>query len=182
MPKRARSKPRKKPGRTAPPKPPPDGTRITKAALARLIGVQASLITYHLGKEGAPKPDKFKRYVRDEAERWVRDGMAWAVAATTPATKAMKERLLALELEEKEAAAALRRGETVAMKDISDTISALWVEHESLMRQKFEHELPPKYQGKNEVERRQLNVKALLEIGEAFRSGQTRIENPPVKP
>ena len=150
--------------------------RITRKALSVRMETPFSTIYYHMGKPGAPKPDRNMKFDPVDAEKWVREGMQWAGGGQSPQAKTLKDRKLALEVEEMEATAAVRRGEFVSLKLWQDTISALWVAHEAVLRQKFEHELPRKYAGKTEEERRQLNVKALLEVAEAFKSGQLLIE------
>lgn len=132
--------------------------------------VSASTVGDWARETDAPKPDKYRRYGAYPDLRFFlrKRDVAKGGAGTTG--NPLKDRKLELEVEEMERVAALRRGDVVSLKEIADTISSLWANHSTFLHQKFEHELPPKYQGKNEVERRQLNVDALYEVATAFKA------------
>lgn len=162
----------KKPGA----KPPPDPSRQTRHAIALQMGMADSLVQRHAAKPNAPKPDKWKRYDTEQMVAFIKAESKWAAGTQSPEVVKLKDRKLQLEVEEQEHRMAALRGETIRKKDVTETVEALGLELFGMIKQKFVNELPPKYQGKNEVERRQMNESAYNEITAAFREGTHRIE------
>ncbi|MBS0328235.1 MAG: hypothetical protein JSR30_00150 [Proteobacteria bacterium] len=165
-------------GKARPRKAEPDPNRLTRNALAKLTGLALSYVQTAMAKPGAPMPDAKRRYDVAEAKAFLEENAKWAAGAMTPQTKQLKQRKLELELEEAEHKAAIRRGSVISKDEVKATIAALGIELFQMIKRKFVDELPSLYQGKTEVERRQLNEAAYNAICTSFREGALKIEQP----
>jgi hypothetical protein len=148
----------------------------TKQAISRLIGISASTLQVHLGKPGAPKPNRVGHYPIEATKQWVEQNADWAAIGSN--LRQMRERKLEMELESKKFEFELRKGKFIAKEDVERSLIPLVQEIDELYRQKFELVLPSQYQGKNVIECQQLNAAARDEIALRFKSGsRAAVEN-----
>jgi hypothetical protein len=152
--------------------------RLTRNAIAIQLKLAPASVRHYMGLAGAPLPDDRMKYDLKECRDYLALRMPQyhaGLAAPGAAPEDLKSRKMLLEIKELERQEALASGQMLPRSEVLDTLGALAAEMAALIRQKFEHELPSKYQGKNEVERRQLNVKAVEEIDQAMRAGSARV-------
>lgn len=150
---------------------------LTRNAIATRIGMSLSMVQRHMARPDAPKPrESDGLYSWLESEAFIKRVSKWARGGLSEDAQAMKDEMVALDLQAKRDAAAVRRGELVNKKAVADKISSLGRELFGMMKQKFVDELPTKYLGKNEVECRFLNETAFNDIAVAFRNGAKRVE------
>lgn len=150
---------------------------LTRNAIATRMGMALSLVQRHMARPDAPAPRKSDGlYAWLKSEAFLQKVTKWARGGLSDGAQAMKDEMVALDLEAKREAAAVRRGELVNKKSMADAITALGRELFAMIKQKYVDELPTKYLGKNEVECRFLNESAFNEISMTFRAGAKRVE------
>ena len=138
-----------------------------------------SQVQIHMRREDAPKWKKKGKlfvYRWSEAEPFLKSVTKWARGGLSGDAQTMKDQMIALDLEAKREAAAIRRGELVNKKAMAEAITSLGRGLFAMVKRHYVDELPSKYQGKNEVECRFLNETAFNEIAVAFRTGMGEVE------
>src|SRR4051812_33615003 len=103
-----------------PTKPLADPNRMTRNAIALVIGMAPSLVARKLALPGAPQPDANRKYDFKEVEAWLAANSKWAASTATPKARELKDRKLELEVEEQELRMALIRGDSIRKADVME--------------------------------------------------------------
>lgn len=151
---------------------------LTIAQLSKLADMSRNLVAHHLDKggQGCPKDDGYRRWEGTVAVPYLKESQVWADSGRGGTSKALRDEKMALEVDALKREAAIEAGQLVLLKQATEVNAGLWVELHSMLRQQLEFVLPPQYQGKTPLECAELNLGALEAIGEAFRSGNQKLE------
>lgn len=152
-------------------RPPHDPAMLTRNGMAAELGTALSNVQRYFRDPTAPKLDAWGRCHRSVAIPYLLAKQQRAGFGASDATKAIKAESAALDLEEKKMRVAALRKETISRKEMEETVSRLFTQLFAAFRQRFVDELPAKYQGKTEIERRQINESAYNQIAQGFREG-----------
>ena len=139
--------------------------------MAAELGTALSNVQRYFSLPDAPKLDARGRCHRSVAIPFLLSKQQRAGFGATDATKAIKAESAALDLEEKKMRVAAMRKETISRKEMEETVGRLFTELFAAFKQRYVDELPSKYQGKTEIERRQINESAYNQIAQCFREG-----------
>ena len=157
-----------------------DDGRLGKLDLSRKLGSSRPTLDKYLNMEGAPKPDDKGRFEVVAVLDWVRThGNKALDSQGVMDWRAKKlelecERLM-VDVEMRQHALSVEKGEHISKEEASNIIVPLMLELSSLLRQKFEVELPTQYRGKSAVESGEMNAKAIDEIVARIKSGTKKL-------
>jgi hypothetical protein len=110
--------------------------------------------------DGAPAADAKKRHDFRAAKDWIEKNAA-RISAGTEEMKRIKESIVRMEAEDMALDLAEKRGRLVDKKKIEPAIAAFCSQLTEDLRNKFEFELPPKYEGLDRAARGKLNADAI---------------------
>lgn len=148
-----------------------EGKRLTRSQIALRSGINRETVSQYLARDGAPKPDGDMRYDYDSALAFIKAN-APKVGQQSPEMAQMREALLRIQLEKEQIELAVQRGRYVDKTKIVPAIAGFNTQLTDDLRMKFESELPPKYEGKNRVERQQMNADAIDWVLRRLKAGQ----------
>lgn len=153
--------------------------RLNKTHLARALDVDRKTITGYLARKGAPKPDKRGLFEVEECRVWAAKCAAMAEHGNTQVrgtrVHELKERKLALEVEEEERKAAIRAGQLVNVAEIEPALLAMFSQLKEDLVQKFEQELPSRYRGRSLAECQQMNAEGVDWVLRRLKDGAQKI-------
>lgn len=150
-------------------KPPADKEGwLRKVDLAPALGITRPTLDKFLFRPDAPKPDSEQRYEVELCAAYIAKAELEKQSSGKNYWEAQKARLHCQEIEHR---IARERGEFISKAEASKTIIPIMAELGALLKQKFELELPSRYQGKDRIECAQMNAEAIDYISRRFRSG-----------
>ena len=156
-------------------------TRLNKVGLCRRLDISRPTLDKYLTISGSPIPDHEGKWVLEEIADFISRHASKVLQPEN--SKQWKEEKLRLEseritidIEARKDELARSRGEHISKSEIEKTIVPLMAELGSLLRQKFEVELPSQYRGKAVADCVELNAKAIDEIVERFRVGSEKFK------
>lgn len=150
---------------------------VSKAAIARKVGLSRQTVSKYLNSEGAPEPELDGNYEPMIASYFV--GVSHARTMESPAVARMRERKMEIELAQLEREEALARRELIPKKSIRPSIAAVMMRLTTSLRSVFERELPTKYQGRKPIECAELNANAIDRVLRTFKEGTDRLAEQP---
>jgi hypothetical protein len=122
---------------------------------------------------GAPKRDKNGEFDAAEVATFIGDNAT--KAGDQGNLKSLRERKLGLECIRLAHEIKISQGEYIKKEQVESDIYAIFSEIHQTLQSLLEHELPPKYRGKGQVEIQQINAAALDDFCRRFKAGLTRI-------
>lgn len=145
----------------------------TVVELAAALGVTRRTLSTWRKMDGAPKPAANGTH---DIAAW-RDfvnthGLKGAVDGSERNVDALKARKLLAEVEERELKVAVKKGEFVRVEDVRQSWHTLVGKAISLMRAKFENELPPILSGLDAQGIREENSRAIDEVCQTLHDGE----------
>lgn len=145
----------------------------TVVELAAALGVTRRTIATWRKMEGSPQPTANGSH---DVAAW-RDfvnahGLKGAIDSSADNTEALKARKLLAEVEERELKVAIKKGEYVRIEEVRQSWHVLVGKAITLMRAKFENELPPILSGMDAQGIREENSKAIDEVCRALHDGE----------
>lgn len=152
----------------------PSGDRANRSQIAARLGIDRRMVLRYLAMEEAPQPDAKKRYDFAAARKWIfeqsarKSQNAEEMKAIADSMKRMEHEDMALDLAEK-------RGRLVDRKKIEPAIASFCSQLTEDLRNKFEFELPPKYEGLDRAGRAKLNADAIDWILLRLKNGAAQI-------
>lgn len=152
-----------------------DGPRLRKISLAEKLGITRPTLDKYLEMEGAPQPDEDKSYDVDAVAKFIEDRAPNTMGKDVSYLNDLKAQKLVLECEKLRDQIARDQGDFISKKEAAATIIPLMAELDALMKQKYELELPSRYQGKDQVECAAMNAEARDAINRRFRQGVAKI-------
>lgn len=152
------------------------GDRLNRTQLSERLGFDRKTVSKYLAQDGAPKPDSKMRFSVEEVRKWI-EKIAPRIPSNSEEYKNLKLAMLKMDAEEKALDLAERKKELVPKKDIEPTIAAFMSQLTTDLQAKFEHELPPKYEGKTTIEREQLNAAGIDWVLSRLKAGIKPIAN-----
>jgi transcriptional regulator with XRE-family HTH domain len=142
--------------------------RLNQIEIAERMGIVRQTVAKYLRMPGAPMADADGRFDLQEAGEWILAHQGERESGLDKVRR-LKDRKLELELERLELDLQIARREVIPKDEIEPEIAALATELVSLLRQKFEMELPSLYAGRDRIECQQLNGAAVDEVIRRFK-------------
>lgn len=139
-----------------------------KAQLAKILGISRPTLDKHLLETDSPQPNIRREWNVEEVANFIAQKKIEKSKSGVSYWDAEKKRLECQRISE---GLARDRGEFISKKEASSTLVPLMAELGSLLRKKFELELPSRYQGRDRVECAQINASAIDDIISRFRKG-----------
>lgn len=147
--------------------------RLNKTHLGRKLSISRVTIDKYLSMSGAPKGDKNGEFDVAEVAKFIGDN---AVKAGDQGNlKSLREKKLGLECIRLAHEIKISQGEYIKKDQVESDIYAIFSEIHHALHSLFEHELPPKYRGKGQIEIQQINARALDDFEIRFKAGLTKI-------
>lgn len=158
----------------------PAEKRLHKLDLSKTLGCSRPTLDKYLNLPDAPKPDADGGYDVMQVVDYIRKKSKQALDSDeTVDWRAKKLELecarLIVDVDAREHALAIERGEYISKTEASNILAPLMTELVTMLRQKFEMELPSQYTGKTLIEREQLNASAVDFIIERMKNGTERL-------
>lgn len=152
----------------------PAGERLNRSHISARLVLDRRTVHRYLSMEGAPQPDAKKRYDFAAARKWIFEQSA-RKSANAEEMKALADSMKRMEHEDMALDLAEKRGRLVDRKKIEPAIAAFCAQLTEDLRNKFEFELPPKYEGLDRAARAKVNADAIDWILERLKSGAAQI-------
>jgi hypothetical protein len=133
---------------------------MSRSQIALRAGIDRETVTKYLAQPGAPQPNAKNLYEYHITVEWIRS-MAPKLNAGSDEMKAIKLAMAKMQREDFEIDLNVKRGLYVEKKAIEPTIAAFMAQLTDDLRNKFEQELPGKYEAKSTVERAKINADAI---------------------
>jgi LPS sulfotransferase NodH len=143
---------------------------MNRTQLAELLKSDRKTIRKYLSEPGAPKPDDAVRYSVEEVREWV-ERLRRKTPATSDEYKELSLSIRRMEAEDMALDLKARRGELVEKVKIRPTIAAVMSLLTENLRNRFEQDLPGKYEGKTTAERMKLNAEGVDFVLGQFKAG-----------
>lgn len=146
-----------------------DEGRFRKTELHKELGISRPTLDKYLNMEGAPIPDTQSAYDLEQVANFI--AQIKNEEGKIKGKNYWESEKARLHCEKLLHELAVQRGEYISKSEASKTIIPIMAELGQLLKQKFELELPSRYQGKDRIECAQLNADAIDYLIRRFRSG-----------
>lgn len=140
---------------------PASGEWLSRSQLALRGKIDRGTLARYLAMKGAPRPNDKMRFPFTRVMEFVRRVAPHAGTEAGGESRKLRERLLQIEVEEREHDLAVKRGRTVDKARIDPVLASMFGQLTEDLRSKFERELPMKCPGKTPVEIMQMNAVAI---------------------
>lgn len=153
---------------------------LNKTNLAKALDLSRPTLTGYLARKGAPRPNKARKYELEVCRKWAEKcasesaGPRTAVVAGSELSK-LRERRLALEVEEAERRAKVAAGQLVHVDEIGPAISGMMAGLTADLISKFRDELPSKYKGRSVAECQEMNEAGIEWVLTRLRAAGRRV-------
>ncbi len=147
------------------------GEWLTKSQIALKGHLDSVTVAKYLDLDGAPKPNEKRQFHFKTVMEWIQANSNRVAGANSVEMRKLKEAVLRIDAEERAFDFGVKRGQYVAMTEIEPAIAAFCSQLTADLRQKFEFELPDKYEGKGAVDRKVMNAEGIDWVLKRLKAG-----------
>lgn len=135
---------------------------LNKTKLAAALDLSRPTLTGYLARKGAPRANRARKFNLERCRKWAEkcaaesEGPRKAIVAGSELAK-LRERRLALEVEDAERRAKVASGQLVHVDEVAPAIARMMTGLTTDLLSKFRDELPSRYKGRSAPECQEMN-------------------------